>query len=530
MLFVRNPRFARVALAALISIGVSQTAAAQNATPAAAPPAEAERPTPPPPPANQRPALVIDAESGAVLHAVNPHLSWHPASLTKMMTVYVALAAVRDGRMSLQSMLTVSPLAARQSPSKMGFRPGTQVSLEAAIFMLMVKSANDVSVTVAEGIGGNYENFIAEMNTMSRRLGMTGSVWRNPNGLHDPDQVTTARDMALLARALYRDFPEHQRFYRAQAIQFGRATMRNFNQLIGRYPGADGMKTGFICASGFNLVASASRNGRRHIAVVLGERSGRSRSEHAAGLLERSWGSGGGVLEGGWFGGERPRIEAMLRSGGPTVAPNLRQEICVERRGRTPSESEDLDAPETTAPVLSLGADQNPALATLLPGQPAANGVAAVAGAAGQRPSLLAPMPPSVSAIIIGRSITNPRDRRPMRVAVVGSAAVGRGLPIPATAMNPQNLGTGATAVAARPAVATDQAPARATAGPTVLTPTPPPARRTATSPAPTRRNATPPSQRQRAQQQQRRPQAAQQQRRQPTQQQRPRTPTTQQN
>ena len=218
--------------------------------------------------------LVVEADTGKVLQAENATYPWYPASVTKMMTAYVTLKAVKEGRLSLESTLTVSPVAASQSPSKMGFRPGTQVTVENALKMMMVKSANDMAVVLAEGVAGSVDGFSAQMNPTAQRLGMTQTSYVNPNGLPAEGQVTSARDLAILARAIIRDLPEYEYFMHTPSIRFGRRVTQNFNKLIGRYPGADGFKTGFICASGYNLVASATRNGKRLIAVVLGASSG----------------------------------------------------------------------------------------------------------------------------------------------------------------------------------------------------------------------------------------------------------------
>ena len=233
--------------------------------------------------------LLVDAESGKVLHAENATMPWYPASLTKLMTMYVTLQAVKNKRITLDSLFTVSARAASQAPSKIGFRPGTQITADKALTILMVKSANDMAVVLAEGVAGSVENFSAEMVSTSKNLGMTQSNWVNPNGLPADEQITSARDLAILARALIHDFPEYDMYWHIPAIQLGKRTMRNFNTLIGRYDGADGMKTGFICASGFNLVATASRNGKRLIAVVLGAPSSPYRAAKAAGLLERGF-------------------------------------------------------------------------------------------------------------------------------------------------------------------------------------------------------------------------------------------------
>ncbi len=268
------------------------------------------------------PTIVVDAATGQVLQSDRGGMPWLPASLTKMMTTYVALRQVRAGRATMNSGLVVSQRAARSAPSKMGFRIGTVVTLDNALKMIMVKSANDISVTIAEGLGGSVENFAAMMNAEARRLGMSGTRFINPNGLPGAGQQTTARDMALLAYAMMREFPEHSLLWRMPAIRYGNRVMRNPNHLIGRYQGADGFKTGFTCASGFNVVATATRGGRKLIVVVLGATSARGRAETAAGLFERHFVSGGSGV--GLSG-----IANDLTSG----PPNIRDQAC-RRRGR----------------------------------------------------------------------------------------------------------------------------------------------------------------------------------------------------
>ena len=201
--------------------------------------------------------LLIEAESGKVLQAENATYPWYPASVSKLMTAYLTLRAVKERRITLDTLFTVSANATSQAPSKMGFPVGTQVTVDNALKMLMVKSANDIAVVLAEGVAGSVESFAEEMNQASQRLGMTQSSWVNPNGLPAEEQVTSARDLGILARALIREFPEYDFYWHVPAIKFGKRVMRNYNKLLEHYPGADGMKTGFICASGFNLVASA---------------------------------------------------------------------------------------------------------------------------------------------------------------------------------------------------------------------------------------------------------------------------------
>ena len=281
--------------------------------------------------------LVVEADSGRVLQANNATMPWYPASVTKIMTAYVTLKAVKEGRLTLEQTLTVSPVAASQSPSKMGFKPGTLVTVENALAMMMVKSANDMAVVLAEGVGGSIDGFSAMMNQTAQRLGMTQTSYVNPNGLPADGQITSARDLAILARAVIRDLPEYEYFMHIPAIRFGRRQTNNFNKLIGHYPGADGFKTGFICASGYNLVGSATRNGKRLIAVVLGSTSGQARAVRAAQLLERGFSNTG--LS--WL---RPSL-GTVESLAPIDAtpPNLRDEMCGGKRKR-PATDEDADS------------------------------------------------------------------------------------------------------------------------------------------------------------------------------------------
>ena len=281
--------------------------------------------------------LVVEADTGKVLQADNATYPWYPASVTKMMTAYVTLKAVKDGKMTLEQTLTVSPVAASQSPSKMGLRPGSQVTVENALAMMMVKSANDMAVVLAEGVGGSIDGFSAQMNQTAQRLGMTQTSYVNPNGLPAEGQITSARDLAILARAIIRDLPEYEYFYHIPSIRFGRRVTNNFNHLIGRYPGADGFKTGFICASGYNLVGSATRNGKRLIAVVLGSTSGHQRAVRAAQILERGFANN--TLS--WLRPSLGTVDNLV----PIDAspPNLRDEMCGGKRKR-PASDEDEDS------------------------------------------------------------------------------------------------------------------------------------------------------------------------------------------
>jgi D-alanyl-D-alanine carboxypeptidase len=288
--------------------------------------------------------LVIEADSGKVIEAENATVPWYPASVTKLMTAYVTLSAVKAGKVSLDTLVTVSPTAASQSPSKMGFRPGTQVTIDNALKMMLVKSANDMAVVLAEGVGGSIDGFSVMMNDAAQRLGMTQTHYVNPNGLPADEQITSARDLAILARAIIRDLPEYEYFVHIPSIRFGRRITQNFNRLIGRYPGADGFKTGFICASGYNLVASATRDGKRLIAVVLGASSGTMRAVRAAQLLDRGFASSNGL---GWL---RPSLGSVNNL--PPIdasPPNLRDEVCGGKHHRPASDDDDAPLAASSA-------------------------------------------------------------------------------------------------------------------------------------------------------------------------------------
>jgi D-alanyl-D-alanine carboxypeptidase len=291
--------------------------------------------------ANAEALLLVEADTGKVLQADNATYPWYPASLSKMMTAYVTLKAVKEGRVTLDTLLTVSPIAASQSPSKMGFRPGTQVTVDNALKMMLVKSANDMAVVLAEGIGGSIDGFSAMMNQAAQQLGMTQTSYVNPNGLPADGQITSARDLAILARGIIHDLPEYEYFVHIPSIRYGRKVTQNFNKLIGRYPGADGFKTGFICASGYNLVASATRNGKRLIAVVLGASSGQMRAVRAAQLLERGFSNNS--LS--WLRPSLGTVDNLV----PIDAspPNLRDEMCGGKH-KHPSSDEDEEASIST--------------------------------------------------------------------------------------------------------------------------------------------------------------------------------------
>src|SRR5580765_3636945 len=305
--------------------------------------------------------LLIEASTGKVLHAENATYPWYPASVTKLMTAYTTLRAVKEGRISFNTLLTVSRNAAAQQPTKMGFNIGTTVTVDNALKMLMVKSANDMAVAIAEGVGGSIAGFADLMNANAHRLGMSQSNFVNPNGLPAENHISSARDLGILARALIREFPEYDSYWHISSIRYGNRVMRNYNSLIDRYPGADGMKTGFICASGYNVVASATRNGRRLIAVILGSWSGAVRAQKAAQLLERGFNSGG--LS--WLTPSLGTVDALA----PIDAqpPNLREEMCGGHRRKPPSEENEEEPEEAAASGESDNGQQAFMLSSLKP-------------------------------------------------------------------------------------------------------------------------------------------------------------------
>jgi D-alanyl-D-alanine carboxypeptidase len=239
-------------------------------------------------------AIVTDARSGNVLIAASPDEQRYPASLTKMMTVYLAFDALRDGRVTLDTPIRVSANAASMAPSRLGLTAGMTLTVEEAILALVTKSANDAAAALGEFLGGGSEDRFAQLMTMkARALGMTRTTFRNASGLPDLDQVTTARDMALLGRRLMQDFPERYTFFSTPHFVFRGRTHWNHNRLLQEYDGADGIKTGYVNDSGFNLVASAQRDGVRLVAAVFGGQTGRERDRHMMALLDQGFGQMG---------------------------------------------------------------------------------------------------------------------------------------------------------------------------------------------------------------------------------------------
>jgi D-alanyl-D-alanine carboxypeptidase len=232
-------------------------------------------------------AIVVDANTGETLFARYAESRRYPASLTKMMTLYVLFEELEAGRLSLGSSLSVSANAARQAPSKLGVKAGSTIKVEQAILALVTKSANDVAVVVAENIGGSVSGFAGRMNRAAKALGMDATTFRNPNGLPDNGQYTTAHDLVRLARALQDRFPTYYKYFGERSFTYKGTRYRNHNRLLGNVTGVDGIKTGYIRASGFNLVTNVRRDGRHIIAVVMGGRTASSRDAHMRELIAK---------------------------------------------------------------------------------------------------------------------------------------------------------------------------------------------------------------------------------------------------
>ncbi|MHB9435957.1 SPOR domain-containing protein [Mesorhizobium sp. P15089B] len=260
-------------------------------------------------------AIVVDAKTGKVLYSSDANGRRYPASLTKMMTLYLTFEAMAKGRISRNTPVPFSAKAAAEPPTKLGVKAGGAVSVETAILSMVTKSANDSATALGELLGGSESNFARMMTAKARALGMDGTVFRNANGLPDPGQFTTAHDMAMLGIALREHFPQYYGYFSQRSFLYGRQRINGHNRLLGRIKGVDGIKTGYTRASGFNLVSSVSDGNRRLVAVVMGGTSGRSRDNQMAGLINaympRASTRGGGALV-AKAGGDNP-VKALAK-------------------------------------------------------------------------------------------------------------------------------------------------------------------------------------------------------------------------
>jgi D-alanyl-D-alanine carboxypeptidase len=358
-------------------------------------------------------AIVVDANSGRVLHAANPDSRRHPASITKIMTLYLLFEQLEAGKLKLDSSLTVSARAAAQAPSKLDLKPGQTIKVEDAIKALVTKSANDIAVVVAEAIAGSEDEFARVMTRKARALGMNNTVYANASGLPDDEQITTARDQALLGRAIQDRFPRQYRYFAISSFYYGGHAIRNHNHLLGRVAGVDGIKTGYIRMSGFNLVTSVRRGNRHLVAVVIGGASAGSRDARMRTLIEQYIGQGASertaakIVEAPAQAQAKPpappSIGQLLRAEPPPSAaeparpePISTDSIALARPSANrpaPGSAEPIAAiPVKTLTVRAATAAQSAALSAL---SVAAQGPVATAHAAAAAPiTAAAPVPP----------------------------------------------------------------------------------------------------------------------------------------
>ncbi|UTO28365.1 D-alanyl-D-alanine carboxypeptidase family protein [Bartonella harrusi] len=282
-----------------------------------------------------QPFISVDVATGRILEHHQAFERWYPASLTKLMTVYVIFRAMSRGEISPNKHITLSEYAVKAPAYRSGYKAGSVLSLDTALTITLVKSTNDLAIAMSEAVAGSQEAFVRKMNAAARRLGMFGTHFANASGLPDPHNYSTARDIALLAVQIRREFPQYTHYFSIPAIDFGnkRKIQQNSNNLIGRFYGIDGMKTGFICASGFNLVASATRKNRTIIAVILGSNNVSEREEKAAQLLETGFSHKG-----------LPQLtlETLKPYGAKiTKVSNMRQQMCTPEAIKMHAESYD---------------------------------------------------------------------------------------------------------------------------------------------------------------------------------------------
>ena len=266
-------------------------------------------------------SIVIDAQTGEVLEAASADEVRYPASLTKMMTIYMLFEALRDRRIALDKIVPVSAHAAAMSPSKLGLVPGTAITVEQALLGLVTKSANDAAAALGELLGGDEERFAQMMTLRARALGMSRTTFRNASGLPDSAQLSTARDLALLARHLVQDYPVEYRYFSTPNFVFHGRTIWNHDHMLQSYPGADGLKTGYTEASGCNLVTSAVRGDVRLIGVVLGASNGSERDLHMAALLDQGYDRLGVPV--GHYAAPPARFPALIASASAATLPRM---------------------------------------------------------------------------------------------------------------------------------------------------------------------------------------------------------------
>lgn len=371
-------------------------------------------------------AMVVDVKSGRTLHAVNEDAPRIPASLTKVMTLYMLFEQMERGRFTMDSELQVSSYAASQPPTKLGLRPGSTVAVEDAIKSMITLSANDVSVVVAENIAGSEEAFAEMMTRKARALGMSQTRFYNPHGLpHSPPNLTTARDLTILARAIQERFPKYFSLFSTRAFQYGSRTIRGHNRLLGKVEGVDGIKTGYTRASGFNLMTSAKTEGRQIVSIVLGGRSGASRDKIMTDLVlanlprAATGGRSSVMVASGPEREEAPRQEERLREERPRH----------EERARAAAEPAPLPVPrpeaiaEAPLPPAARAYAPMPTTTPIAPPRPVANNGAQPLSLSGMRPVAATTTPSAMRWSVGAQPVDAKVLRPPANVDVTSSIA-----------------------------------------------------------------------------------------------------------
>ena len=319
-------------------------------------------------PADAKPqfsAIAIDARTGKILFANDADGLRQPASLTKVMTLYLLFEDIKSGRIKLNSNLIVSKRAASMAPSKIGIKPGSTISVENAIKALVTKSANDVAAAIAENLAGSEANFAIRMTKAARDMGMSKTTFKNASGLPNPSQLTTARDMATLSLRLQRDFPEYYPYFRITSFSYKGQTIRTHNRLLGRFQGTDGIKTGYISASGYNLTTSAKRDKKRIVGVVMGSPSGNARNKYMMNMLEKAFRKCvDGTTIAALAGASKGAIDPLEKVRKSLTAKANEKPTAADSAGPAPLETkvleakiEDLVAETADEPVKTVNAD-----------------------------------------------------------------------------------------------------------------------------------------------------------------------------
>jgi D-alanyl-D-alanine carboxypeptidase len=371
-------------------------------------------------------SIVVDANSGAVMQASNADSPRHPASLTKIMTLYLLFERLEAGKIKLSSEMKVSPHAAAQAPSKLGLKPGETIEVETAIRAIVTKSANDVAVIVAEAIGGNEAEFAEMMTAKAHALGMMHTTYRNASGLPDDRQITTARDMAVLGRAIHDRFPKYYHYFATRTFAFRGKVMRNHNHLLGRVDGVDGIKTGYIHDSGFNIVTSVHRRNRYIVAVVFGGRSAGARDARMRDLIDSNINTA-----------SVKRTAPLVVDRGEAVLPPARPKMAAVTPLPPPAPTLGSDAPIKANPVKTFVVHPTeahvgslralpPDIRKLMPAPATANPVAVATVAIVKRE----PPPSSEHLGAIEAVPAKPAAK------VVEVASAGKSVPVPATELS----------------------------------------------------------------------------------------------